>query len=193
MTQYLLHHTLARTICDTLLVGEHRIETSLIDPSGVRRRGLRKTAVVTIEIPAIDARPFHESGILAVANTLLSGSKHHPLRAKNFAHSRLGGGTGTLNIEASYELPFKLAEKRPENERAQFLHGHAMHSLAQVVAADQVPYDYAKRSKLLAAFPDPRNEAEIRNEERWHAFLFWMSKWQDLIPKRIPRDFGEYE
>lgn len=193
MTQNLPHHTLARTICDTLLVGQHRVETSLIDLRDVRKRGLRKTAVVTIEIPAIDGQPFHESGILAVANSLFAGSEYHPLLAKSFAYSRLGEGTGTLNIEARYELPFKLAEKRPKNGRAQFLHGHATHSLVQVVAADHVSYDYAKRSELLAAFPDPRNKAEIRSEERRRAFLFLISKLQDLIPKRVPRDFGEYE
>ena len=193
MTHYLPHHTLARTICDAMLAGEHRVETSVIDQWVAGRRGLRKAAVVSISIPAIDKRQFHDPFILTVANTLFAGSEYHPLRAKNFALSGLGGDTGTLSIEASYELPFALAEKRPEHERAQFLHHHALHSLVQVVAAGQVPYDYTKRSTLLAAFPDPRSATEIRRERRWHEFLFWLSKWGDLIPQRIPRDFGEYK
>lgn len=192
MTAYLLHQTLAREISDALLTGEYRIETDVIDQWSRRKRNAGKAAVVSISIPGISEQQFADAFILDVARTLLADADFHPLKAKYFSYDRLGGPIGTLNLEASYELPFTLAEKRSPEERAEFLRRHALHSLARVATAIQIPNEEKKRARLLDAFPDPRNASEIQRAERKKAILVWLENLKDLIPKRAPRDFREY-
>ena len=191
-TTYLPHHALARAINDALLSGQYRIETAVIDQWSRRKRRDGKVAVVSIGIPGIDEQQFASTFILTVAETLFAGAEFHPLRAKDFSFARLGGPIGSLNLEARYELPFALAEKRSNGERAQFLRRNALHSLVRVAAASQIPYEHEKRARLLEFFPDPRTALEIRRSERKKQFLSWLARWKDLIPERSTRDFREY-
>jgi hypothetical protein len=133
--------------------------------------------IFTLEAPC-------EDGLFGVAQSLFPFKEGQNWRLESL------GANGELKTCVYFPLPYKSAERFPEDERYSFIAKMALFTISTAVLPNL--FDGNGRQELAESVPDPRDPSEIEREKRWSKLKSGLSSllsWRNEKPKR---SFNEY-